>query len=240
MIAITEKEVNQAMPSVTGAASVKVIQSNNASGKMTMSNLAAALKPSLNAIDTGEPTGGIYESVDLGLPSGTLWAKHNVGAKLETEYGDLFAWGATKPYRVEGSTVYDNTANYSASRANSIQRDLNPNEDAATVNMGAGWRMPTKEQFQELIDYTTSEWTAIGGVNGRKFTSKADTSKYIFFPAAGYVSGSSLYDRGGGVYVWSRSRGSSSNGWRLSSYSGNLGVYTNYRYLGFSVRGVRV
>ena len=114
MTTITEKEVNQAMPSVTDATSVKVIQSNNASGKMTMSNLAAALKPSINAIDTGEPTGGIYESVDLGLPSGTLWAKHNVGAKLETEYGDLFAWGATKPYRVEGSTVYDNTANYSA------------------------------------------------------------------------------------------------------------------------------
>lgn len=240
MIAITEKEVNQAMPSVTGAASVKVIQSNNASGKMTMSNLAAALKPSLNAIDTGEPTGGIYESVDLGLPSGTLWAKHNVGAKLETEYGDLFAWGATKPYRVEGSTVYDNTANYSASRANSIQRDLNPNEDAATVNMGAGWRMPTKEQFQELIDYTTREWTAIGGVNGRKFTSKADTSKYIFFPAAGYVGGSSPDDRGGSVGVWSRSRGSSTHGWILSSNSGYLGVNASYRFGGFSVRGVRV
>ena len=240
MIAITEKEVNQAMPSATGAASVKVIQSNNASGKMTMSNLAAALKPSINAIDTGEPTGGIYESVDLGLPSGTLWAKHNVGAKLETEYGDLFAWGATKPYRVEGSTVYDNTANYSASRANSIQRDLNPNEDAATVNMGAGWRMPTKQQLQELIDYTTNEWTAIGGVNGRKFTSKADTSKYIFFPAAGVVVGSSLLNRGSNVYVWSRSRGSSADGWRLNSNSGSLNVHGGNRYSGFSVRGVRV
>ena len=240
MTTITEKEVNQAMPSVTDAASVKVIQSTNASGKMTMSNLAAALKPSLNAIDTGEPTGGIYESVDLGLPSGTLWAKHNVGAKLETEYGDLFAWGATKPYRVEGSTVYDNTANYSASRANSIQRDLNPNEDAATVNMGAGWRMPTKQQLQELIDYTTNEWTAIGGVNGRKFTSKADTSKYIFFPAAGDVGGSSLSSHGGYVGVWSRSRGSSAYGWSLNSNSGNLNVSTISRYYGFSVRGVRV
>lgn len=240
MTTITEKEVNQAMPSVTDAASVKVIQSTNASGKMTMSNLAAALKPSINAIDTGEPTGGIYESVDLGLPSGTLWAKHNVGAKLETEYGDLFAWGATKPYRVEGSTVYDNTANYSASRANSIQRDLNPNEDAATVNMGAGWRMPTKQQLQELIDYTTNEWTAIGGVNGRKFTSKADTSKYIFFPADGNVNGSSLGNRGGNVYVWSRSRNSSTDGWRLYSHSGSLNVNTGYRYYGFSVRGVRV
>lgn len=240
MTTITEKEVNQAMQSVTDAASVKVIQSNNASGKMTMSNLAAALKPSLNAIDTGEPTGGIYESVDLGLPSGTLWAKHNVGAKLETEYGDMFAWGATNPYRVEGSTVYDNTANYSASRANSIQLGLNPNEDAATVNMGAGWRMPTKEQLQELIDYTTNEWTAIGGVNGRKFTSKADTSKYIFFPAAGYVYGSSLFYRGSDVFVWSRSRNSSTRGWRLGSGSGNLGVSTDNRYNGFSVRGVRV
>ena len=240
MTTITEKEVNQAMSSVTDAASVKVIQSNNASGKMTMSNLAAALKPSINAIDTGEPTGGIYESVDLGLPSGTLWAKHNVGAKLETEYGDMFAWGATKPYRVEGSTVYDNTANYSASRANSIQRDPNPNEDAATVNMGAGWRMPTKQQLQELIDYTTNEWTAIGGVNGRKFTSKADTSKYIFFPAAGYVSGSSLNRRGGNVYVWSRSRYSSTYGWILTSSSGGLDVGTGSRYGGFSVRGVRI
>lgn len=83
-------------------------------------------------------SGGVYESVDLGLPSGTLWAKYNVGATSETDYGDLFAWGATEPYRLNGTTLIDNTGNYASSYASKIQHDLYPNEDAATVKWGKG------------------------------------------------------------------------------------------------------
>ncbi len=86
-------------------------------------------------------SGGVYESVDLGLPSGTLWAKYNIGATSESDYGDLFAWGATEPYRLNGTTPIDNTYNYGNSYANKIQHDLYPNEDAATVQWGKGWKM---------------------------------------------------------------------------------------------------
>lgn len=181
-------------------------------------------------------SGGVYESVDLGLPSGTLWAKYNVGATSETDYGDLFAWGATEPYRLNGTTPIDNTNNYASSYANKIQHDLYPNEDVATVKWGKGWKMPTKAQFDELLANTTDEWTAINGINGRKFT--ASNGNYIFFPAAGDVDGGSLYGRGSNGYYWSRSFGSSSHAWILGFYSSGRDVYAGNRYAGFSVRPV--
>ena len=182
-------------------------------------------------------SGGVYESVDLGLPSGTLWAKYNIGATKESDYGDLFAWGATEPYRINGSTLIDNTDNYAKSYANTIRHDLYPNEDVATVKWGKGWKMPTKAQMDELVDNTTYTWATISGVNGGKFT--ASNGNYIFFPAAGGVNGGSLHDRGGGGLYWSRSFNSSSGAWRLLYYSSERNVDADYRYNGFSVRAVR-
>lgn len=175
--------------------------------------------------------------MDLGLPSGTLWARYNVGATSETDYGDLFAWGATEPYRLNGTTPIDNTNNYSASYANKIQHDLYPNEDAATVHWGKGWKMPTKAQFDELLANTTDEWTAISGINGSKFT--ASNGNYIFFPAAGNVSGGSLSGRGSFGDCWSRSFNSASRAWKLGFGSSGRNVNAIYRYGGFSVRPVR-
>lgn len=182
-------------------------------------------------------SGGVYESVDLGLPSGTLWARYNVGATKESDYGDLFAWGATEPYRLNGTTPIDNTDNYARSYANKIQHDLYPNEDAATVHWGKGWKMPTKAQFDELLANTTDEWTAINGINGRKFT--ASNGNYIFFPAAGFVNGGSLDSRGSIGYFWSRSFYSSSLAWILYFYSSVRDVRASSRSYGFSVRAVR-
>lgn len=182
-------------------------------------------------------SGGVYESVDLGLPSGTLWAKYNIGATSESDYGDLFAWGATEPYRLNGTTPIDNTNNYGSSYANKIQHDLYPNEDAATVQWGKGWKMPTKAQFDELLANTTNEWTAINGINGRKFT--ASNGKYVFFPAAGHVDGGTLDSRGSSGHCWSRSFNSASDALTLYFYSSERGVGTSGRNYGFSVRPVR-
>ena len=184
------------------------------------------------------PTGGIYASTQL-WAGGPHWAKWNVGANSETEYGDYFAWGATKPYRTSDTTVLDNSDDYTASKANTIQRDLNPNEDAATINMGSGWRMPTKAEFDALIANTDSTWTTIGGVNGRKFADKRDAGNYIFFPASGYVNGSSLVDRGSYGFCWARSFNSSTYAWRLYFGSSVQHASAYHRYYGFSVRGVR-
>lgn len=210
---------------------------NGSQGRIKTSDLASVVAAINVQSNTDLCSGGVYESVDLGLPSGTLWAKYNVGATSETDYGDLFAWGATEPYRLNGTTPIDNTGNYGASYAKKIQRDLYPNEDAATVKWGKGWKMPTKAQFDELLANTTDEWTTISGINGRKFT--ASNGNYIFFPAAGYVLGGSLHDRGSYGLYWSRSFDSSSDAWRLLFNSSVRGVSIHGRDFGFSVRAVR-
>ena len=210
---------------------------NGTQGKIKVSDLASVVAAINVQSNIDLTSGGVYESVDLGLPSGTLWARYNVGATSETDYGDLFAWGATDPYRLNGTTPIDNTDNYARSYANKIQHDLYPNEDAATVKWGKGWKMPTKAQFDELLANTTDEWTAINGINGRKFT--ASNGNYIFFPAAGYVSGSSILYSGNRGYYWSRSFLSSSDAWRLNFDSGVRDVKSNGRRNGFSVRAVR-
>lgn len=188
---------------------------------------------SVGQLNTLIPSGGVYKAVDLGLPSGTKWARFNVGATSETDYGDLFAWGATGPYIVGR----DNINNYSSSKASTIQHNLLPYEDAATIQWGSGWRMPTKEQFEELLANTTDEWTAINGINGRKFT--ASNGNYIFFPSAGYVGNDAINGRASFGYYWSRSFGSSSYAWALLFNSSVRNIGTNNRYDGFSVRAVR-
>ena len=238
---ITENANNLAKELITTADNTSFVRMiNQSTGKaqnITLANLAKLVADINVQANTDLTSGGVYESVDLGLPSGTLWAKYNIGATKESDYGDLFAWGATEPYRMNGTTPLDNTDNYAKSYANTIQHDLYPNEDAATVKWGKGWKMPTKAQFDELLANTTDEWTAINGINGRKFT--ASNGNYIFFPAAGYVSGGSLRYRGSYGDYWSRSFDSSSSAWKLYFSSSERNVGTSGRYGGFSVRAVR-
>lgn len=99
--------------------------------------------------------------------------------------------------------------------------------------------MPSPTQLKELIANTTSTWTTQDGVNGRLFTSKKN-GKSIFIPAAGYADGGSLYDSGGEADVWySTLKASNVNyGQHLSFDSYNVNLSNDYRYYGFSVRGV--
>ena len=238
---VTEENNNLSKELITTADSASFVRLiNQSTGKaqnITLANLAKLVADINVQSDTDLPSGGVYASVDLGLPSGTLWATHNIGATKPEEYGDLFAWGATEPYRLNGTTPIDNTDNYAKSYANTIQHDLYPNEDVATVKWGKGWIMPTKAQFEELLANTTNAWTTQNGINGRKFT--ASNGNSIFFPAAGYVDGGSLYYRGSGGYFWSRTRDSATGAWRLGVDSGGAGMYDNNRLNGFSVRPVR-
>ena len=238
---ITENANNLAKELITTADAQSYIQVvNPTTGKvdnMKISDLASVVAAINVQSNIDLTSGGVYESVDLGLPSGTLWAKYNIGATSESDYGDLFAWGATEPYRINGTTPIDNTDNYAKSYANTIQHDLYPNEDAATVQWGKGWVMPNKAQLDELYNNTTYTWTTIGGVNGGKFT--ASNGNYIFFPAAGNMNGGSLDTRGSYGGYWSRSRGSSVLAWRLGFSSSGRDINARYLYYGFSVRPVR-
>ena len=248
----------------TDGKSAKIIK-----GQPTKVEYKAITLPNGNVIldmtDTQETQLAINtEYVDLGLPSGLKWAKCNVGAEKESDYGIMFAWGQTdnavatnfvdsKNYPYSWATYehcngsYNTLTKYNTSTSYGENPDhittLKPVDDAATQIMGGDWRMPTQDEFQELLDNTDKLWTTINGVNGYKFTSNKEgyQNNSIFIPAAGYCDDGSVYGVGNYGYVWSSSLTASNprNAWCLYFYSGNCGIGYCNRYNGLSVRGVR-
>ena len=195
---------------------------------------------------------GGHDYVDLGLPSGLLWATCNVGAESPEDYGDYFAWGETLPkdtydwgfYQYCGGssnhlTKYCNNSSYGYNGFTDTLTVLLPNNDAATANWGNGWRMPTKAEWQELKNNTTVTWTTQNGVNGRLFT--APNGNSLFLPAAGYRNNSSLDNAGSYGYYWSSSlyAGIPDYAWGLLFNSGSCYVDYYGRGCGRSVRPVR-
>ena len=191
-----------------------------------------------------------YEYVDLGLLSGLKWATMNVGATKPEEYGDYFAWGETEPktdyswstYKwCNGSsntqTKYNTNSSYGTVDNKTV---LDPEDDAAHVNWGGSWRMPTAEECDELINNCTWTWTTQNGVNGRLVT--GPNGKSIFLPAAGYRYGYGMnrYGAGSSGFCWSSSlsTGSLSDAYDVSFGSDGVDGASYYRYYGFSVRAV--
>ena len=192
------------------------------------------------------------EYVDLGLS--VKWAKCNLGAKTETDYGSYFMWGSTKANTPDECTwakapFNNGSSDYDEVYFNSVKGTVCPNGilakgyDAASQIMGGDWRMPTQDEFQELIDNTNKEWTTINGVNGYKFTSNKEgyQNNSIFIPAAGFCNNGSVLGVGGNGGVWSPSLDTSdpNRAWYLGLGSGDCGVYGSSRCFGRSVRGVR-
>ena len=195
-----------------------------------------------------------YEYVDLDLPSGLKWAKCNVGAEKETDYGDYFMWGSTKPNTAdecawEYAPFNDGNTSYNADAINSVKDTVCPNGilakeyDAASQIMGGDWRMPTEAEIQELIDNTDSEWVDDyngTGVGGRKFTSKINGNS-IFFPASGFCSGSTFFSQGGYSSIWSSSLNAANLDYARCLDFGLIcisAVYSSFRCYSFVVRGV--
>ncbi|MBO5632452.1 MAG: hypothetical protein J5965_25635 [Aeriscardovia sp.] len=200
-----------------------------------------------------------HSYVDLGLPSGTLWATCNIGANNPEEYGDYFAWGETKGYSsgktdfvwdtyrwcnddYDEMTKYCTKSSYGYNGFTDEKTELGLEDDAAYVNWGPAWRMPSYEQFQELINssYTTTEWTTLNGVDGRKITSKANGNS-IFLPAAGCRDGSSLSYDGSYGDCWARTLRTSGPDYARGLYfnSDYVDAAGDNRCLGLSVRPVR-
>ena len=191
------------------------------------------------------------EAVDLGLS--VKWATCNVGADTPEEYGDYFAWGETEPksnyswstYKYgdyNTLTKYCNNSSYGYNGFTDNKTVLDLEDDAARVNWGGSWRMPTDAEWKELMNNCTWTWTAQNGVNGYRVTSNKGgyTDKSIFIPAAGDRYGTSLSGVGSSGNYWSSSlRADSPNeAWQVYFNSGKIERGSNRRYPGFSVRPV--
>lgn len=227
---------------------------------------------SSNDTPSDEPE-SLYEFVDLGLPSGLLWATTNVGATKPEESGLYFQWGDTQGYKVTLGEVQDESngiysiesmepemkqfsadfsdykfynsetslfTKYNASDGLTV---LELSDDAANADYSK-MRIPTKEEYEELWDGTTSTWTDnYNGTNvkGYVFTSKVDETKSIFVPAAGVVWNGIIDAVGLGGFLWSSS---------LDEYdvefACTFSLYADYidrnessRYGGISIRPVQ-
>ncbi|MCQ2203186.1 MAG: hypothetical protein MJZ15_01965 [Bacteroidales bacterium] len=208
-------------------------------------------------------------AVDLGLPSGKLWATCNVGADAPESYGDYFAWGETESksyydwstykhmqsgksdwhyitkYQREDKTQWKTWYDESGEFVGDNKTTLEASDDVATATWGKEWRMPTVEEWKELDENTTKEWTNdyFGtGVSGYILTSTKPgyENAYIFLPAAGRRDDGGLDDEGTRGYYWSSSLSEyySSSGCYLYFYSGDFDPWYNGRHCGQSVRPV--
>ena len=206
---------------------------------------------SISMIEPEDPYNG-HEYVDLGLS--VKWATCNVGATKPEEYGDYFAWGEVEPKEVyDWSTYkwcngsYDSLTKYNNSSSYGIidnKTVLDASDDAATANWGGAWRMPTKEEQDELRENCTWTWTTENGVNGYRVTSNKEgyTDKSIFLPAAGYRDDSSLNSAGSYGFYWSGSLLTLTdypyNAYELDFNSGSVYWSSSGRGCGQSVRPV--
>lgn len=211
----------------------------NGDGEVNISDVTALVNKILGKTPNPEPVPVLScpdnhhpHLIDLGLPSGTLWSCCNVGASTPERYGGYYAWGETSEksyygiaYKWNSSDYGHKLTKYNTESKYGIVVDnkttLDSADDAATANWGVPWRMPTLEDFEELIDNTSSTWTTKNGVNGREF--KGVNGGILFLPAAGYRLEDELSNEGSDGFYWSSSLYESYpfNACRLGFDSGN-------------------
>ncbi|MBR5823201.1 MAG: DUF1566 domain-containing protein [Paludibacteraceae bacterium] len=224
-------------PCVDGTCTCNGNNNGNGSGDSNTGNTDAKEE------STGVEAGHAY--VDLGLPSGLKWATCNVGATVSTDFGNYFAWGEVEPKKDYSWETYkygtkDNLTKYNSNDNKTI---LDPENDAATINWGGKWRMPTKEEMEELKENCTFLYTSKTDVRkytvfGYKVTGPNGNS--IFLPSAGYMYEGKLYDAGSYGNYWSSSLDTDGPiyAYYVYFYSANVGWTYFDRYYGLSVRPV--
>lgn len=162
------------------------------------------------------------QAVDLGLS--VYWASCNIGAEKPEDSGNYYAWGETAP---KTKFTLSNYAYYNSDTQQFIEIGSNicgTQYDAATVNLGSDWRLPTKEEMKELIDNCTWEWVQLNGINGYRIIGKNNNS--IFLPN---------YSTNRDFYYWTGTNCICL--WGQSDYY-NITSGGSYSYRGFSIRPV--
>ena len=189
-----------------------------------------------------------HECVDLGLS--VKWETCYVGATKPEEYGTYFAWGEVEPkndyswstYKYgaykDQLTKYCNNSRYGKDGFTDNKTKLDPEDDAAVVNWGGSWRMPTGAEQDELCNNCTWDWTTQNGVNGYKV--KGPNGNFIFLPAAGHMNNSSFSSAGSSGEYWSSSLNTGYPYYAYIVFFNSSYVFSNFNYrnIGQSVRPV--
>lgn len=177
--------------------------------------------------------------VDLGLPSGKLWAIQNVNATQPYFAGNFFSWGNAEGVDDSEASLIT-PESYQSTPGAALTGDIPLTHDAANHYFGNGWRMPTKEEFQELYENCEWTWKQVKGVYGYEVKSKtSDNTNSIFLPAAGFVYKGSLRDVNLDGYYWSSSYNNENSAFSIGF--GDEGVApgnSSIRNFGFTVRAI--
>lgn len=180
-----------------------------------------------------------HRFIDLGLPSGLLWAECNIGASSPCDDGDYFAWGETETKPDYSESTYkwgSEPGKYNNKNGKTV---LETGDDAAAENWGKGCRMPSIEDFWELRD--KCEWVWSSDYNGAKgYIVKGSNGNAIFLPASGLRSGVELCEKGSNGYYWSGTIHTIYPTYAFALYidSGYRGSNFYDRYCGYTVRPV--
>lgn len=175
--------------------------------------------------------------VDLGLPSGNLWARANLGATVPESYGIYFSWGSHEGHPA-GAGYNFNIQTYEASAAASISADLTLSDDVANIMLGGNAQIPSEADYIELIDNCDHTWLTRNGVSGLLFTSRSN-GRSIFIPAAGSYNGQELNYRNVGGFYWTKNYVSSNLAYRFNFSSSSISTDSQIsRYLGFAIRPI--
>ena len=185
------------------------------------------------------------ESVRL-WDGGREWAYSNIGAESATGYGYYFAWGHTDGYVYNGSSWVkgtDPSSSITFDRTGYPDYKTHAYSDMARANWGAGWKVPEKTDFDNLLSKCTVEYVTTGAP-GIKITGTGDyCANSIFIPAAGYCADSGLGSEGSGGFYYSATKVDSDNSFAYALYfyldQSNTWVANNKKFCGRSVRPVR-
>ena len=178
--------------------------------------------------------------IDLGLPSGTLWADRNIGATEPEEYGDFYAWGETEPKEEYTWNTYKWDVYCTKYNKKDGKTVLEPEDDVVYLKTKGEAHIPTIEQIYELLNNTTSKYKTINGIVGRLYKSNINDNT-IFLPFAGNCDVSSITGIKRFSRYWSSSLYSPNHqmAYYLYSIYDNSVIFVKDRYVGLSVRGVK-
>ena len=236
---LSSDKPNVAKPSLVGEfITVEALSAGKATITVT-DNITKQTASFTVTVTDPAPTDIPAEAIDLGLPSGTLWASYNVGATKPEEYGSYFAWGETqekKSYYFTNYSLCDGTV----SSCHNIGDDISGTVyDVAHVRWGSEWCMPSKDDFYELTRQCEHKETTVNGVKGYQFT--GPNGKSIFLPYAGYFWNTENSKAGTNGSYWSSTLTTSVNHSQEMSFSKGEVLWDCYinRFAGLSVRPVK-